>query len=182
MLKKQLLTLAGVLAILACGACFMPPLPQHHAALPPGLSSVHSIAIDVEDGTANHLFDPIMMSKAAAGNFNNLWSEFPVRAEAFNGAGASDADLRITVLSKTASCNPEGNGKQFCSFEMVASFTVRAADGTTLQSSPRKSSKFGVWFKGDSLPDNLNASPFQQQASYSLAMTAGEMLFYTRSQ
>jgi len=180
--RKKLLTLAGLVGILACGACFLPPLPQQRASLPPALASVHMIAIRVEDGTASNLFDPLIMSNATAGNFNQLWKEFPVKAEASNAGGPSDAVLRITVLRKTTSCNPEGNGKQFCSFEMVASFTLTIADGRALQSWPQKSSKFGVWYKGNSLPDNLNANPFRHDASYSLATTAGEMLFYPRSQ
>jgi len=176
MLKKKLLTIAGVLAILACGACLMPPLPQHHAALPPGLSSVHNIAVDVEDRTASHLFDPPAMSNATASNFNELWSEFPVRANPFSARTPSDAVLKIAVLRKTASCTPHDNGKQFCSFEMISSYTLTAADGTILQSMPQKSAKFGVWYQGNSPPENLNANPFRHQASYWLAMTAGDLL------
>jgi hypothetical protein len=175
MIEKKLLTLAGVLGILACGACFLPPLPQKKATLPPALASVHRIAIHVEDGTGGKLFDPVIMSNATADNFNQLWQEFPVQAAAFNDGGPSDAALRISVLRKTASCKPEDNGKQFCSFEIIASFTLTAADGRILQSSQQKSSKFGLWYKGNSLPDNLNSNPFRQKAAYALAMTAGEM-------
>jgi len=37
MVEKKLLTLAGVVGILACGACFLPPLPQHEPPPPPAL-------------------------------------------------------------------------------------------------------------------------------------------------
>ncbi len=180
MLEKKLLTLACAIGILAFGACFLPPLPQPKASPPPVLASVHLIAVQVEDGTEGNLFDPLIMSKATARNFNELWKEFPLRAEAFSDGEASDAVLRITVLHKTASCAPQSKGKQFCSFEMIASFALTAADGRTLQSRPQESSKFGVWYEGDSLPENLNANPFRQGASYALAMTAGDVLFYTR--
>jgi hypothetical protein len=178
MIKKKLLALAGVLGILACGACFLPPLPRQHAALPPNLASVHLIAIHVEDATAGNLFDPLVMSNATASKFNQLWNDFPVRAEAFNAGEPGDAALRITVLRKTASCNPEDNGNQFCSFELTATFILTAADGRILQSSQQKSSKFGIRYKGNSLPEHLNVSPFMQQASYSLAMTAGDVFLF----
>lgn len=32
--RKKLLPLAGVAGILACGACFLPPLPEHKPAPP----------------------------------------------------------------------------------------------------------------------------------------------------
>jgi len=177
MVEKKLLTLAGVVGILACGACFLPPLPQKKTPLPPALSSVHKIAVRVEDGTTGNLFDPVTISNATADNFNRLWKDFPVQAEAFNAGGPSDAALRITVLRKTASCRPGNNGKQFCSFETIVSFTLTAADGRILVSRQQESSKFGLWYKGDSPPSNLNANPFRKGASYSLAMTAGSMLF-----
>ena len=182
MLRKKLLTIACAAGILACGACFLPPLPQRKAPLPPTLASIHLIAIDVEDGTSRTLFDPRIMSNATASKFNQLWTDFPVRAEAFNETAPRDAVLKITVLRKTASCNPEGSNKQLCSFELIVSFTLIAGDGKMLQSAPQKSSGFRVVYKRDSLPENLDENPFRQAASYSLAMTAGEVLFYSESQ
>jgi hypothetical protein len=176
MLKNKLLTLAGVLAILACGACFMPPLSQNEPPPPPNrLASVHRITIDVEDGTGSNLFDPVAMSSVTVGEFDRLWAESPVRATVFNAGRPSDAVLKIVVLHKTASCTLQSNGKQLCSFEMISSFTLMAADGRILQSRPQESSKFGVWYQGDSLPGNLNANPFRQNAAYSLAMAAGDI-------
>jgi len=178
MLKQKLLTIAGVVGILACGACFLPPIPQRKAPLPPALASVHRITIQVEDGTAGKLFDPLVMSNATARNFNELWREFPVRADAVNTGGSSDATLRITVHSRTVSCKAESKDKLFCSYEMIISVTLTAADGTILKNRQQESSKFGLWYRGDSLKEDLNANPFRQQASYSLASTAGEVLFY----
>jgi hypothetical protein len=176
MLEKKLVTLACAVGILACGACFLPPLRDPAPPLPPALASVHIIAIQVEDGTASNLFDPLIMSSATAINFNRLWNEFPLRAEASNAGGPSDAALRIAVLRKTASCIPGDKGRKFCSIEMIASFTVTATDGRILQSKPEERSKFGLWVKGDSLPGTWNSNPFRQDAAYALAMTAGEKL------
>jgi hypothetical protein len=179
MIAKKLVTLAGAVGILACGACFLPPLPQHNPPPPlsPALASVHSIAIQVENGTADNFFDPLMMSKATAANFNRLWKEYRVRAEAFNAGEPNDAVLRIIVVRKTTSCTPENKGIQFCSFEVIASFTFTAADGRVLQSKPEEHSKFGFWIKGNSLPETWNSNRFRQDAAYALAMTAGDSLF-----
>lgn len=178
MFEKKLLTLAGVVGILASGACLLPPLPQKKASLPPVLASVRRITIQVEDGTSGNLFDPLILSNATAGNFNQLWKDFPVRADAINVGESSDAALRITVHRKTVSCKPESKKGLFCSYEMIISVTLTATDGTILKSRQQVSSKFGLWYHDDSLNENLNANPLRQQASYSLAMTAGETLFY----
>jgi hypothetical protein len=177
MLEKKLVTLGCAVSILACGACFLPPLQGPKPPLPPALTSVHLIAVHVEDGTARNLFDPLIMSSATASNFNRLWKEFPVRAEAFDAGIPSDATLKITVIRTTASCIPRDKDKQFCSFEFFASFTVTGAGGRILQSEPEEGSRFGLWFKGNSLPETWNSDPFRQEATYALAMTAGEMLF-----
>jgi hypothetical protein len=176
MFEKKLVTLCCAVGILACGACFLPPLPERKTPLPPALASVHNIAIHVEDGTAGNLFDPLIMSNATAGNFNRLWNEFAVRAEGFSTGKPSDAALRITVLRKTASCIPGDKGRQFCSIEMIASFNVTAADGRILQSNLEERSKFGLWVTGNSLPETWNSNPFRQEAAYALARTAGVKL------
>lgn len=180
MVEKKLLTLASLAGILACGSCLLPPLPQKKAPLPPLLTSVHRIAIQVEDSTASNLFDPIIMSNATASSFNRIWTHYRLRAETFNARGDRDAVLRITVLSKTASCVPSGNG-EYCSIELIASYTLTAADGRVLLSRPRESSKNGIWQQGNSLPESLQANIFRRVASESLAATAGKILYYTRS-
>jgi hypothetical protein len=180
MVKKKLLTLAGVVGILACGACFLPPLPQKKAPLPPALSSVHEIAVQVEDGAAGNLFDPVIMSSATASNFNRILMDYQVRAEAYNTGGHGDAVLRITVLNKTTSCVPKGNG-EYCSIELIASYTLTAVDGRVLLSRPRESSKNGIWQQGNSLPENLKANTFRRLASESLAATAGRLFLSSTS-
>jgi hypothetical protein len=180
MVKKKLLTLAGVVGILACGACFLPPLPQKKAPLPPALSSVHEIAVQVEDGAAGNLFDPVIMSKATADVFNQFWMDYQVRAEAYNTGGHGDAVLIITVLNKTTSCVPKGDG-EYCSIELIASYTLTAVDGRVLLSRPRESSKNGIWQQGSSLPENLKANTFRRLASESLAATAGRLFLSSTS-
>ena len=179
MVEKKLLTAACAVGILACGACFLPPPNQPKPQLPPALASVHIISIQVEDGTGSNLFDPLMMSKAVASNFNHQWSEYPVRARALNAGGTGDATLRIVVLRKTDSFTLGKKGRQFYPLEMVASFTVTAADGRNLASKPEEHMKFGAWFNGKSPPETWNSNPFLHDAAYALAMTAGDKLLHS---
>jgi len=175
MLEKKLLTLGSAIGILVCGACFLPPLPEPKLPLPPALASVHTIAIQVEDGTGGKPFDPVIMSSDTASNFNRILMDYRIRAKTFQAGGDRDAVLRITVLNKTASCDPSGNGENF-SIELIASYTLMAVDGRVLLSRPRLSSKNGIWQQGNSLPEDLSASTFRRLASESLASSAGKIL------
>jgi len=180
MVEKRLLTLAGVVGILACGACFLPPLPQKKAPLSPPLTSVHRIAIRVQDGTAGNLFDPTIMSSATASNFNRILTDYQFRAETYNTRGHDDAVLRITVLNKTMSCVPKGDG-EYCSIELIASYILTAIDGRVLLSRSRESSKNGIWQQGNSLAEDLKANTFRRLASESLAATAGRLFLSSTS-
>lgn len=175
MLEKKLLTLAGVVGILACGACLLPPLPERKIPPPPALSLVHRMAVHVEDGTVSNFFDPVIMSKAIAGNFNRFWTDYRLRAETFSAGGGYEAVLRITVQNKIASCIPSGNG-EYCSLELIASYTLTATDGRVLLDRPRLSSKNGIWQQGSSLSEDLKANIFRRLASESLAITAGKTI------
>jgi len=176
MLEKKVLTLACMAGILACGACFLPPLPEPKPRLPPALASLHRIAIQVEDNTGDNLFDPVVMSRATASNFNRLWSGFPLHADSFGPSGLSDGTLRISVIRKSVSCSPQRERKQFCTIDMGISFTVKAADGRILQSEREQRSTFGLSLRAMSLPVTWNSDPFRQEAAYALAFTAGSKL------
>ena len=175
--RKKRLTLAGVVGILACGACGFPPL-QPKTPLPPALVSVHTIAVKVEDGTNNNLFDSRTMSNATAENFNKFW-HFPAHAIAFNAEESSDAVLKITVHSNTVSCKAESKGKQdgYCLYKMLVSVTLTAADGRILKSNPQALSRFVVSYHGNSPPEDLNANSLLQRVSDELAMTTGSLLY-----
>jgi hypothetical protein len=135
------------------------------------LAAVHTIAIRVEDITAENRLDPVQMSETTARNFNRLWTDFRIRAKPFSAESKSDAVLRITVRSKTESCSPS-SGKLFCSYEMMSSFTVTTAGGGVLQNTTEQKSRFGIWDAGAAHHD-WNSNSTRQSASYALAMTAG---------
>jgi len=172
MQRKKLITLAAVAGILACGACFLPPPHEPPPPLPPTLAAVYTIAIQVEDTTTENRLDPVPMSEATARNFNRLWADFRVRAKPFGAEGKSDAVLKITIRRKTKSCRPSG-GKLFCSYEMIASFTVTAADGGVLQNKAEQRSQFGLWEDAGAAHGDWNSIPHRQRAAYALAISSG---------
>jgi hypothetical protein len=172
MRRQKLVTLGCVTGILACGACFLPPPHEPPPPLPPALAAVHTIAIRVEDVTAENRLDPVSMSEATARNFNRLWADFRIRAKPFSAESKSDAVLRITVRRKTESCSPS-SGKLFCSYEMVGSFTVTNAGGGVLQNTAEQKSRFGTWEDAGAAHHDWNSNSTRQSASYALAITAG---------
>jgi hypothetical protein len=105
MVEKKLLTLAGVLGILACGACFLPPLPQHKPAPPPirnGLDGVQSVRVEVANASPSHHLDSDDLARKIAGAINEQSWKTKVSAHVGKEAGGEDAVLVITVLSETA--------------------------------------------------------------------------------
>lgn len=167
-----MLTLGCAVGILACGACFLPPPHEPPPPLPPTLAAVHTIAIQVEDTTTENRLDSVLMSEATARNFNRLWADFRVRAKPFGAEGKSDVVLKITVRRKTESCRPSG-GKLFCSYEMIASFTVTAADGGVLQNKAERRSQFGLWEDAGAAHGDWNSRPYRQEAANALAISSG---------
>lgn len=181
MVKKKLLTLAGVAGILACGACFLPPLPQKKLPLPLALASVHRIAIRVEDVSQSNIFDARTMSYATAADFNQYWSNLPLKALDYYAGEPVDATLKITVLGKTFSCPKTGKEWQYCTFVMSASYLLTAADGRVLQSRPQENVQFRVWSNGAEPPVSLNDNRYRWDVSRSLAITAGHLFRPSKS-
>jgi hypothetical protein len=106
MLEKKLVTLGCAVGILACGACFLPPLPEHQPPPPPvhlDLQGIRRIRLEVSNASESHHLDP----EALAG-----WIEIRINTQA-RGAGVkafseknpasadADAVLQVTVLSET---------------------------------------------------------------------------------
>lgn len=109
MVKKKLLTLAGVVGILACGACFLPPLPQHKPAPPPipnRLFGVQTIRVEVTNASLSHHLDPDILALKVAESINAQSWKMKVNAQAGKEARGEDALLVITVLSETLEAEP----------------------------------------------------------------------------
>ncbi|MDR3752643.1 MAG: hypothetical protein P4K93_03385 [Terracidiphilus sp.] len=103
MLKKKLLTIAGVLAILACGACFLPPLPSHEPPPPVRnrLDGVQNIRVEVTNASPSHHLDSADLARKVAEAINEKPWKTKIGAHVGKEAAGEDAVLFITVLSET---------------------------------------------------------------------------------
>jgi hypothetical protein len=179
--RRKLLTVACALGVLACGACFLPPLREPPPPLPPSLAAVRTIAVQIEDSSAHDLIHEAPMSAAVASNFNRLWAEFPVRALPYVEAGRYDAVLKVTIIQKTVSGGSTSHGNQLWTFEILASLALTASDGRILQSETNQRSRFGFSSKIGLAPGTWNSAPIRNQAAYALAMTVGDRLLFVPS-
>jgi len=105
MIGKKFLTLACAAGILATGACFLPPLPEHHPTSPPpliDLAGIKTIRVEVlNQATVPHLV-PSEVAEGVATRLNNRRRETGARAVVQPGTGNEDAVLSITILSESA--------------------------------------------------------------------------------
>jgi hypothetical protein len=129
--RKKLLTLAGVVGILACGACFLPPLPQHKPAPPPirvGTDGVHNIRVEaVNSSLSHHLVAAALAQKIAVAINEQSWKT-KVNAHVGWEPGGEDAVLVITVLSETLETEQAETGSR--TFLIRDSAKLTRPDGT----------------------------------------------------
>jgi hypothetical protein len=132
--RKKLLTLAGVVGILACGACFLPPLPQHKPVPPPirfGLDGVQSIRVEVANASSSHYLDSAALERKIADAINEQSWKTKVSAHVGKEAGGEDAVLNITVLSETVEPAPAAETGRL-TFVIKDSATLTRLNGALL--------------------------------------------------
>ena len=175
MLKKKLVTLACAVGILACGACFLPPLPEHLPAPPPvqlELQGVHRIHVVVENASPAHHLDSDKLASWIAVRAKSLGRSKKVTA--FGGPSAPDQDgeLKVTVLSETATPaqNAKKDGSAEWTFQVNVSAELRNTAGVSVW---RENAGNAAWTRSvashKSTPSGCLADQLSvMQASYSL--------------
>lgn len=172
MLQKKMFVLACAIAIVGIGACFLPPAHMPPPPLPPYLVHVQRISIQVQDASGQDLIDESAMSRAVASNFNSLWSEYAVHAEPIRDSTHSDATLRITIDSKSASAS---TGKQW-NVDLKSTSVLIANDGRVLWQRHDENAQYVLWL-GNGFPSGgWNSTTVRHQLAYSLAMAMGDIL------
>lgn len=166
-----------MLAILACGACFLPPLPQPRPKAPPYLAGIRTIAIEVEDQSANEPFDSEPMSIAVAANFNQLWKDYHIHAEAWRAGNTADAALHITVIRKSSRLDRVSDDRQLWVFDLTASFAFTGSDGRLLRPSYERDLSIVHWIPIASSPPSLNLHDVFNGTAYNLATSGGGVFF-----
>jgi hypothetical protein len=134
MWKKKLVTLAGVLGILACGACFLPPPHPYHPPPPPplraSLRDIRNISVEAVNESGLHHLNPADLAAAVARDIDFRRFETHIGA-APQGDADPDARLQITITDETAT-QSEGSLKWFITITVSAKVTAR--DGRVLWS------------------------------------------------
>jgi hypothetical protein len=103
MLEKKLVTLACAGGILACGACFLPPLPEHKPPPPPvrlDLQGIRRIRVDVKNQSVSHHLDPLELATRVANEVTAQGRRVGVTAYAGDSLGDEDGVLQVVVLSE----------------------------------------------------------------------------------
>jgi hypothetical protein len=136
MVKKKLLTLAAVIGILACGACFFGPLPERQPPPPPihnGLDGVHSIRVEVANASPSHHLDSAALARKIVETINEQSWKLKINAQVGKEAGGEEAVLEVTVLSESV----EGvthSGSGLVKFLIGDSAALRKRDGALIWS------------------------------------------------
>ena len=139
MLRKQLITLAAILGILGCGACFLPNLVDRDPIPPPpplkiDLRGVRMIGVTVSDDSKAPLLDPAMLSQRVAeyGNFRSR--DTKVKWRVHRESGNEDARLKISILKESAVKVPQTtpSAAQKWALRLTISSTLTTRDGRVI--------------------------------------------------
>jgi hypothetical protein len=136
MLAKKLITIAGALGILACGACFIPVQPER-PPLPPqraDLQGVHSIHVVVRNISKGHHLNSDELERQIADDINSWSRSTSVRAHTVDGVKGEDAVLDVDILSESASEESSTNPDPVHPWDMSFSFsaTLAKTDGEVI--------------------------------------------------
>jgi hypothetical protein len=162
MIEKKLVTLGCAVGILACGACFLPPLPERKPPPPPVLldfKGIQKIRLEVSNASESHHLDP----EALAG-----WIEFRIDSDARragvkafsqkNPASANaDGVLKVNIVSETAA--PQQGGASVAgedwTFQIRLSAVLTKKDGEVVWSEPDGDYRFSERHAATSAGDIL---------------------------
>jgi hypothetical protein len=135
MLVKKLITLAGALGILACGACFLPALLDRQPPPPliPAMQSIKTIAVVATNSSSTHYIDTDRLETAIAKEINRRHGDTKIRAQVGAATGPADATLSVNIREESATAIPgKSLGTMLWNFEPRVSATLTRADGQIL--------------------------------------------------
>lgn len=137
MQRKKLITVFAFVAIVACGACFLPP-PRLAPTSPPPPPRAHldlrgsrRLLVTVVNASTTHHVDAHMLEQCAADSINRRGERGVPQAVAGGEANGGDAVLSIAIEKENAS--PEAQQLSWDAtawdFDLTLSAVVRRADG-----------------------------------------------------
>lgn len=136
MLRKKLFTLACAAAILASGACFLPP-PRSRPPTPPmiDLDGSRSICVVAGNLTTTMHIDPAQLSQSVADRINQREQGTGIAARACTGSLTNDTVLRIAIVDESARSEPSSSTRASeWTLSVAIDATLSAANGAVLRS------------------------------------------------
>jgi hypothetical protein len=131
MLEKKLVTLVCAAGILACGACFLPPLPQHAPPPPPvqlDLQGIHRIRVQVTDNSEPHHLVASDVANWVGLRLTAQARRAHVTAFSQKEPANEDAVLQVTLLSEAAGPQSTGDSRVW-GFHVNVSAVLTKAGG-----------------------------------------------------
>jgi hypothetical protein len=134
MAGKKLLTLACAVGILACGACFLPPLPPPKPKPGIYLHSIRSIGVSVRNETESHHVNPSLLQQAAVMHINLLTNGIQVNAVGQGPVASDDAVLEVAIVNERVSEFPPSHpgGCRELEFQISVYATLTRKDGRVM--------------------------------------------------
>jgi hypothetical protein len=146
MLKKKLLTIAGVVGILACGACFLPPihtgpptpLPPPPIHLP---EDIHTVRVVVTDNSVPAHIDTQALANSVAAYINLIDRGQGASAHADDEPG--DSELEIKIANGDASLeNVLPDGTESWTFHFTFAVVLVRSNGRIVSQKPNMQVEF----------------------------------------
>jgi hypothetical protein len=149
MMKQKLLTVAGVLGILACGACFLPPIGQKQPTAPPinpKLTGIHKIRVEVAETVDPGHLDIIELARSTASDISAEASGRGIKA--LTSEGRVDATLSIVITDESAfqTRMNDINGAVNWRYDVIWDATLTTSDGNIRWQEKNRRVRFSHWF------------------------------------
>lgn len=137
--RKQLITLAAILGILGCGACFLPDLIDRTPPPPPpplriDLQGVRTIGVAVNNDSKSPILDSMRLAQAVVEHANYRSRQTKVRLRVRRDGGDEHAQLKISIVRESAVPVPQTTpgAAQKWALRLNISATLTARDGRVI--------------------------------------------------
>lgn len=169
MLEKKLLALGCAVGILACGACFFPPVGPPPAPRPRiDLGSSRRILVRVTNVSPTHHLDPVAVSQWITETINRRRQAGVPAADAGSQSMPGDAVLQVSIV-KESIFSESANQAQTASrwgVQLTIDATVTRPDGTVVWRETNQSYRSGSWSNSSDSADPWSSPMLERWVQY----------------
>jgi hypothetical protein len=160
MLQKKLITLAAILGILACGACFRDyekAPPSQPPTLQLNLDGIREITITVKNLAKSNFIDTESIARHAIDKVNASTKTTGLRAHLAAENEQHDANLEINILSVEAvPTSPVGGNRRILwKIPIITKATLTRRDGIVIWSEDKGDHSYDLFTRGKTAKDVL---------------------------